>query len=97
MWTTSPIIDGVGELAGVAYGSGAQTDMSPGYCGPPEGGHLLSDGALNEGRGYVLKVAARRCHGRLLVSPPFAETMLDLVVKQMQAAYGSGGEAGVCE
>ncbi|HHT42372.1 MAG TPA: alanine--tRNA ligase [Firmicutes bacterium] len=89
-----PIIDGVGELAGVAYGSSAQTDMSLRVIVDHLRAvtFLVADGVLpsNEGRGYVLRRLLRRAvrHGRLLgITKPFAETVVDLVVKQMQAAY----------
>ena len=59
-----PIIDGVGELAGVAYGSSAQTDMSLRVIVDHLRAvtFLVADGVLpsNEGRGYVLRRLLRR-------------------------------------
>ena len=99
-----PIIDGVGELAGVAYGSSAQTDMSLRVIVDHLRAvtFLVADGVLpsNEGRGYVLRRLLRRAvrHGRLLgITKPFAETVVDLVVKQMQVLTPNWWKAGVCE
>lgn len=89
-----PILDAVSNLAGVAYGSNQETDMSLRVITDHMRAvtFLVADGVLpsNEGRGYVLRRLLRRAirHARLLhIEGPFAAQMVDKVVEQMKGAY----------
>lgn len=89
-----PIVDAVGELAGVAYGASPQSDMSLRVIVDHLRAvtFLVADGVLpsNEGRGYVLRRLLRRAvrHARLLhIEGPFVEQVVDWVVDQMKGAY----------
>ena len=89
-----PILDGVGKLAGVAYGDSSEIDMSLRVITDHLRAvtFLVADGVLpsNEGRGYVLRRLLRRAirHGRLLnIEDAFVAPVVDLVIEQMQGAY----------
>ncbi|NMB00178.1 MAG: alanine--tRNA ligase [Firmicutes bacterium] len=89
-----PILDGVGKLAGVAYGDSPEADMSLRVITDHLRAvtFLVADGVLpsNEGRGYVLRRLLRRAirHGRLLnIEGPFATKVVDLVINQMKQGY----------
>lgn len=89
-----PVLDGVGEIAGVAYGNNSKNDVSLRVITDHLRAvtFLIADGVLpsNEGRGYVLRRLIRRAvrHGRLLnITKPFLNTVVDLVIEQMGKAY----------
>ncbi len=89
-----PILDGVGQLADVTYGSDAQADVSLRVVADHMRAvtFLIADGVLpsNEGRGYVLRRLIRRAirHGRLLgIHDPFLNKVVAWVMEQMSGAY----------
>ena len=89
-----PILDGIGQIAGVSYGENATADVSLRVIADHLRAvtFLVADGVLpsNEGRGYVLRRLIRRAirHGRLLnVTDPFLAKNVHLVLEQMGQAY----------
>lgn len=89
-----PVLDGVGQLAGVVYGGNAQRDVSLRVVADHVRAvtFLIADGVLpsNEGRGYVLRRLIRRAirHGRLLgIRDPFLNPVVAWVIEQMKGAY----------
>ncbi|HBG00444.1 MAG TPA: alanine--tRNA ligase [Firmicutes bacterium] len=89
-----PILEGVGELAGVLYGHDVRADVSLRVIADHARAvtFLISDGVLpsNEGRGYVLRRLIRRAirHARLLnINEPFLNGLVTKVIELMQGAY----------
>lgn len=89
-----PVLEVVGKLADVAYGSDAKADVSLRVVGDHVRAvtFLVADGVLpsNEGRGYVLRRLIRRAirHGRLLgITDPFLNKVVTCVIEQMKSAY----------
>jgi alanyl-tRNA synthetase len=89
-----PILDGVGQLAGVVYGTDDKKDISLRVVADHVRAvtFLIADGVLpsNEGRGYVLRRLLRRAirHGRLLgITDPFLNQVVTWVIEQMKDAY----------
>lgn len=89
-----PLIEHAANIAGVVYGTSAQTDISLKVIGD----HLrsmtimIADGILpaNEGRGYILRRILRRAvrHARLLgIDKMFLAPMVDIVVGIFAEAY----------
>jgi len=89
-----PIVDGISQIAGKAYGSKREVDVSLRVIADHLRAvtFLVMDGVLpsNEGRGYVLRRLIRRAirHGRLLgIKRAFLSDGIDLVAEQMGRAY----------
>ncbi|MFQ5988735.1 MAG: alanine--tRNA ligase [Candidatus Methylomirabilales bacterium] len=89
-----PLIAGVGELTGRAYGAKERDDVSMRVIADHARAttFLLTDGVLpsNEGRGYVLRRIVRRAlrHGKLLgLDGPFLARMTGRVVDHMKGQY----------
>lgn len=88
------IITRAGELAGVSYGAGAESDVALRVIADHARGatFLISDGVLpgNEGRSYVLRRILRRAirYGRGLgLTQPFMAEMARVVIGQFGADY----------
>ncbi len=90
----TPILHRAGELAGVAYGAGPESDVSLRVIADHARAcaFLVGDGILpsNEGRGYVLRRILRRAcrHGRKLgLTGPFLHQVARKVIEEMRAPY----------
>jgi alanyl-tRNA synthetase len=90
----TPLIDAVGSLAGVSYGSGPGTDVSLQVIADHLRAitFLIADGVIpsNEKRGYILRRIIRRAltHGRNLgLDAPFLHGLTGRVVDPMGEAY----------
>jgi alanyl-tRNA synthetase len=88
------IIREIAAVAGVAYHSDGQTDISYQVCADHLRAmtFLINDGVLpsNEGRGYVLRRIIRRAsrYGRLIgINKPFLYKLTGAVVDAMRDAY----------
>lgn len=89
-----PILDGVGTIAKVTYGTDPRKDISLRVIADHARAvtFLVADGVLpsNEGRGYVLRRLIRRAirHARLLgIEESFLNSVVDMVITQMGDAY----------
>ena len=89
-----PIMEAVGDRAGVAYSDGEKSDVSLRVIADHARAatFLINDGILpsNEGRGYVLRRVIRRAvrHGRLLgLTEPFMAGLVDVVGGLMADQY----------
>lgn len=89
-----PILDKVASLAGVAYGTDQDKDVSMRVITDHVRGvtFMVKDGIVpsNEGRGYVLRRLLRRAlrHGRLLqIELPFITEVVEEVIAVMSPAY----------
>jgi alanyl-tRNA synthetase len=89
-----PIIEYAAEVANVAYGQAANSDISLKVIGDHARSltFMISDGILpsNEGRGYVLRRVLRRAvrHARLLgIEKPFLAKAVDVVVGMFEEPY----------
>ncbi len=96
-----PLVAKASELAGKAYGSGGEPDVSMRVIADHARActFLISEGVLpsNEGRGYVLRRILRRAarHGVLLgIEQPFLYQVADAVVATMGDAYPELRERG---
>ena len=89
-----PIIEEMGRISGVKYGTDPKKDFSLKVIADHSRAvtFLVNDGVIpsNEGRGYVLRRVLRRAirHGRLLgVSELFLYKIVDTIVELMKGAY----------
>ena len=92
--TVRRIMDKACEIANVAYGQDAKTDVSLRVITDHirSTTFMIADGVQvsNEGRGYVLRRLLRRAarHGKLLgVSEPFLYKIVDTVIAENRTAY----------
>ena len=90
----TPILERIGQLAGVRYGKGEEHDVSMRVVADHIRAttFLLADGAFpsNEHRGYVLRKIMRRAmrHGKHLgLAEPFLHQLVGVLVREMGAAY----------
>ncbi len=89
-----PIIEEMGRISGVKYGTDSKKDFSLKVIADHSRAvtFLVNDGVIpsNEGRGYVLRRILRRAirHGRLLgVNDLFLYRIVDTIVDLMKGAY----------
>ncbi len=89
-----PLLQRVGELAGLHYGDDPQRDISMRVVADHARSttFLIADGVIpsNEWRGYVLRKIMRRAmrHGKHLgLSQPFLHEMVAVLVREMGEAY----------
>jgi alanyl-tRNA synthetase len=89
-----PLLQRIGELAGVRYGGREATDVSMRVVADHVRAttFLIGDGVIpsNEWRGYVLRKIMRRAmrHGKHLgLNEPFLHRLVDVVDRQMGDAY----------
>jgi alanyl-tRNA synthetase len=90
----TPLLDRVGELAGVTYGASEQTDIPMRVVADHARAttFLIADGVLpsNEWRGYVLRKIMRRAmrHGKHLgLNEPFLHQFVAVLAREMGDAY----------
>ena len=96
----SPLIEEAADMAGLAYGSEHEKDVSLRILADHAraAAFLITDGVmpLNEGRGYVLRKILRRAirHGRMIgLADPFLYKLSTSVSYRMKGAYPELGEA----
>ncbi|MBA4359040.1 MAG: alanine--tRNA ligase, partial [Desulfovibrio sp.] len=96
----TPILARAGELAGIAYGANAASDVSLRVVADHARAcaFLIADGIMpsNEGRGYVLRRILRRAcrHGRKLgLMQPFLHRVAGAVLDQMAPVYAGLDES----
>jgi alanyl-tRNA synthetase len=89
-----PLLERVGELAGVKYGAGPESDISMRVVADHARAtaFLIGDGVIpsNEWRGYVLRKIMRRAmrHGKHLgLTEPFLHTLVPVLDQHMGDAY----------
>jgi alanyl-tRNA synthetase len=89
-----PLLQRIGEIAGVRYGENAETDISMRVVADHSRSttFLIADGVIpsNEWRGYVLRKIMRRAmrHGKHLgLSDPFLHEMVAVLDREMGDAY----------
>src|SRR6185436_13142442 len=89
-----PLLDRVGELAGVRYGASTDTDISMRVVADHSRAmtFLIADGVIpsNEWRGYVLRKIMRRAmrHGKHLgFTEPFLHDLVRVLDQEMGDAY----------
>src|SRR3954452_18365080 len=89
-----PLLQRVGELAGITYGASADGDVSMRVVADHARSttFLIADGVIpsNEWRGYVLRKIMRRAmrHGKKLgFKAPFLHELVNVVVAEMGSAY----------
>jgi alanyl-tRNA synthetase len=90
----SPLLDRIGELAGVTYGAAAESDISMRVVADHARAttFLIGDGVIpsNEWRGYVLRKIMRRAmrHGKHLgLAEPFLHQLVAVLAREMGDAY----------
>jgi alanyl-tRNA synthetase len=96
----TPILAAAGELAGIAYGQNAASDVSLRVVADHARAcaFLIADGIMpsNEGRGYVLRRILRRAarHGRKLgLMQPFLHRVSGAVIEQMAPVFAGLAES----
>ena len=96
----SPLIEEAADMAGLAYGSEHEKDISLRILvdHARAAAFLITDGVMpsNEGRGYVLRKILRRAirHGRMIgLADPFLYKLSSSVSYRMKGAYPELGEA----
>src|SRR3954467_1015203 len=89
-----PLLQRVGELAGIKYGANADSDVSMRVVADHSRSttFLIADGVIpsNEWRGYVLRKIMRRAmrHGQHLgLTEPFLHTLVAVLDREMGDAY----------
>jgi alanyl-tRNA synthetase len=89
-----PLLEAIGELAGVAYGDASEHDVSMRVIADHvrATSFLIADGVVpsNEWRGYVLRKIMRRAmrHGKKLgITKPFLHELPDVLAGAMREAY----------
>ncbi len=90
----APMMEAIGRLTGITYGSDSEKDVSFKVIADHgrAAAFLIGDGVLpsNEGRGYVLRRVIRRAlrHGRFLgLDRPFLHEVVVAVMESMQDTY----------